>query len=138
MLLSLLSERREMSASEKCHPGIGCWIEPRSSCTEGVCATDAPLHIHCYFITGCKTIYSRKCTFPFNYDNQSSDACYLDKTLKTYKCPIDFFYEDGEPIIEECNQLCPVECERGLTYNCNGECIPFNKPCSEDCLGILN
>ena len=43
--LSLLSERREMRASEKCHPGFGCGIEPRSSRTEGVCATDAPLHI---------------------------------------------------------------------------------------------
>jgi hypothetical protein len=43
--LSLLSERREMRASEKCHPGIGCRIKPRSSHTEGVCATDAPLHI---------------------------------------------------------------------------------------------
>ncbi len=45
LFLSLLSERREMRASEKCHPGIGCWIEPRSSRTEGMCATDAPLHI---------------------------------------------------------------------------------------------
>ena len=44
--LSLLSERREMRVSKKCHPGFGCGIEPRSSHTEGVCATNAPLHIH--------------------------------------------------------------------------------------------
>jgi hypothetical protein len=37
--LSLLSERREMRASEKCHPGFGFRIEPRSSCTGVVCAT---------------------------------------------------------------------------------------------------
>ncbi len=36
-----------MRASEKCHLGFGCGIEPRSSRTEAVCATDAPLHIHC-------------------------------------------------------------------------------------------
>jgi hypothetical protein len=30
----------------KCHPGFGCGIEPRSSPTKGVCATNAPLHIH--------------------------------------------------------------------------------------------
>ncbi len=37
--LSLLSERREMRAFEKCQPGSGCRIEPRSSCTGVVCAT---------------------------------------------------------------------------------------------------
>jgi hypothetical protein len=35
-----------MRVSEKCHPGFGCGIEPRSSCTEGMCATNVPLHIH--------------------------------------------------------------------------------------------
>ena len=41
-----MSERREMRVfPKKCHPGFGCRIEPRSSRTEGVCATDAPLHI---------------------------------------------------------------------------------------------
>ncbi len=35
--LSLLSERREMRASEKCHPRFGCRIEPRSSHTGVVC-----------------------------------------------------------------------------------------------------
>ncbi len=44
--LSLLSEIREMRASQKCYPGFGCGIKPRSSSIEGVCATDAPLHIH--------------------------------------------------------------------------------------------
>ena len=44
--LSLLPERREMRASKKCRPGSGCRIEPRSSRTKGVCATEAPLHIH--------------------------------------------------------------------------------------------
>ncbi len=45
IFLSLLSERRAMRASEKCHPGLGYKIEPRSTCTKGVCATDALLHI---------------------------------------------------------------------------------------------
>ncbi len=65
------------------------------------------------------------------------DSCYLDTTDKRYKCPIDF-NEGKEPDVEECNELCPVECERDVTYNCNGECIPFNKPCNEECLGIFN
>ncbi len=34
-----------MRVSKKCHPGYGCRIEPRSSCTEGVCSTNAPLNI---------------------------------------------------------------------------------------------
>ncbi len=38
MFLSLLSERREMGASN-CHPGFGCRIEPRSSRTGVMCAT---------------------------------------------------------------------------------------------------
>jgi hypothetical protein len=29
--------------------GFVCRIEPRSSRTEGVCSTDAPLHILCYY-----------------------------------------------------------------------------------------
>jgi hypothetical protein len=45
-LLSLLSEIGEMRASKKCHPGLGCRIEPRSSCTRALCPTYAPLHIH--------------------------------------------------------------------------------------------
>ena len=39
LFLSLLSERREMRASKKCHPGFGCRIKPRSSCTRVLCAT---------------------------------------------------------------------------------------------------
>ncbi len=39
VFLSLLSERREMRASEKCHSEFGCRIEPRSSCTVVMCAT---------------------------------------------------------------------------------------------------
>ncbi len=37
--LSLLPERREMIASQKCHPGFGCRIKPRSSRTVAMCAT---------------------------------------------------------------------------------------------------
>ncbi len=39
LFLSLLSERREMIASKKCHPGFGCRIKPRSSRTGVMCAT---------------------------------------------------------------------------------------------------
>ena len=46
LFLSWLSERKKMTVSKKCDPGFGCRIEPWSSCTRGVCATDAPLHIH--------------------------------------------------------------------------------------------
>ncbi len=85
--------------------------------------------------TGCKAKDAdENCIFPFNYDNRSLDVCYLDKTDKSYKCPAAF-YEDGEPKFKECNQLCPVECERDKTYKCNKECIPFNKPCNGECLG---
>ena len=37
--LSLLSERREMRASEKCHPGLGVGSNPGPLAPEVVCAT---------------------------------------------------------------------------------------------------
>jgi hypothetical protein len=37
--LSLLPERREMIASQKCYPGLGCRIKPRFSRTRVMCAT---------------------------------------------------------------------------------------------------
>jgi hypothetical protein len=36
-----------------------------------------------------------------------------------------------------CDNTCPVECERDKTYNCDGECIPFNRPCHNKCLRDL-
>jgi hypothetical protein len=43
--LSLLSERREIRASEKCHPGFGCRIEPTGVVCATVCATPHPQDI---------------------------------------------------------------------------------------------
>jgi hypothetical protein len=90
------------------------------------------------FISGCEAEYTdEKCIFPFHYDNRSLEACYLDTTdrySKIYKCPTAF-YENGEPQFKDCSPLCPVECERDITYHCNGDCIPFNKPCNGKCLG---
>jgi hypothetical protein len=60
-----------------------------------------------------------------------------DRYSKSYKCPTAFD-EDQEPEFKECNKLCPVECEWGLTYYCNGECIPFDKPCRGIFLTIVN
>ncbi len=82
--LSLLSERREMRASAKCHPEFGCGIEPRASCTIGLCPTDAPLHIllinisvliWIWFTQGdcvCILTYGRLRSFDFRFDLNKS------------------------------------------------------------------
>ncbi len=44
--LSLLPERREMRASEKCHPGLGVGSNPSPIAPELCMLPCAPLHIH--------------------------------------------------------------------------------------------
>jgi hypothetical protein len=63
------------------------------------------------------------------------DRCVLDLYDGQYRCPTFFLIEGEEPDFEECNLLCPVECERDKTYKCNRECIPFNRPCNGECKG---
>ena len=41
--------------------------------------------------------------------------------------------DDSSLFMASCNKNCPVECQKGITYNCNGECIPFRLPCENVC-----
>jgi hypothetical protein len=86
--------------------------------------------------SGCRNPETgRRCIFPFVHDGRSVDRCISEGgRYGQYKCAT-LIHDGEEPDFEECNQLCPVECERGKTYKCNGECIPFNRPCNGECRG---
>ncbi len=64
--LSLLSERREMRASENAVLGLGVGSKPRSSRTGVVCATVcATPHVVLKYLSFSKTLYDCKCRFSF-------------------------------------------------------------------------
>ncbi len=83
-----------------------------------------------YCITACYTENNKRCVFPFIHDGLHYDKCYLDKSgnFDLYLCP-----EDSRIGIGKCEELCPVECERGKSYMCEGKCIPMDIPCNGKC-----